>query len=149
MQEFSRRRQQLMTHMQAGIAIIPTAPEVTRNRDSHYPYRFDSYFYYLTGFKEPEAVLLLIAGAQPKSILFCRDKDLDREIWDGFRYGPEAAKTEFGFDETYSISQLETELPKLMANQPSLYFSLGADPAWDSKVTSWLNAVKAQTRSGM
>ncbi|MFQ6333555.1 Xaa-Pro aminopeptidase [Methylophilus sp. 3sh_L] len=149
MQEFSRRRRQLMTHMQAGIAIIPTAPEVTRNRDSHYPYRFDSYFYYLTGFKEPEAVLVLIAGPQPKSILFCRDKDLDREIWDGFRYGPEAAKTEFGFDAAYSISQLDTELPKLMANQPSLYFSLGADAAWDSKVTGWLNAVKAQTRSGM
>ncbi|BEV07616.1 Xaa-Pro aminopeptidase [Methylophilus sp. DW102] len=149
MQEFSRRRQQLINHMQAGIAIIPTAPEVTRNRDSHYPYRFDSYFYYLTGFKEPEAVLVLMAGPQPKSILFCRDKDLDREIWDGFRYGPEAAKTVFGFDEAYSITQLDTELPKLMANQPALHFSLGADNAWDSKVTAWLNAVKAQTRSGM
>ena len=70
MQEFSRRRQLLIDSMQAGIAVIPTAPEVTRNRDSHYPYRFDSYFYYLTGFKEPEAVLVVIAGAQPKSILF-------------------------------------------------------------------------------
>jgi len=149
MQEFSRRRQQLISSMQAGIAVIPTAPEVTRNRDSHYPYRFDSYFYYLTGFKEPEAVLVLIAGPSPKSILFCRDKDIDREIWDGFRYGPEAAKTEFGFDEAYSITQLDELLPKLMANQPELFFSLGSDAAWDAKVSQWLNAVKAQARMGV
>lgn len=149
MQEFSRRRQQLMQSMQAGIAVIPTAPEVTRNRDSHYPYRFDSYFYYLTGFKEPEAVLVLIAGASPKTILFCRDKDLDREIWDGFRYGPEAAKTEFDFDEAYSITQLDEQLPKLMANQPELFFSLGSDAGWDAKVSQWLNAVKAQARTGV
>lgn len=148
-QEFLHRRQQLAARMQAGIAVIPTAPEVTRNRDSHYPYRFDSYFYYLTGFKEPEAVLVLIAGAENKSILFCRDKDIEREIWDGFRYGPEAAKTEFGFDEAYSISQLDELLPTLMANQPALFYSLGSDAGWDSKVTSWLNAVRAQTRSGI
>lgn len=149
MPEFSRRRQQLISSMQAGIAVIPTAPEVTRNRDSHYPYRFDSYFYYLTGFKEPEAVLVLIAGPEPKSILFCRDKDVDREIWDGFRYGPEAAKTEFGFDEAYSITQLDEQLPKLMANQPELFFSLGSDAGWDAKVSTWLNAVKAQARTGV
>ncbi len=146
--EFLHRRQQLAARMQAGIAVIPTAPEVTRNRDSHYPYRFDSYFYYLTGFKEPEAVLVLVAGAENKSILFCRDKDVEREIWDGFRYGPEAAKTEFGFDEAYSISQLDELLPTLMANQPALFYSLGTDAGWDSKVTGWLNTVRAQTRSG-
>ena len=149
MQEFSRRRQQLMDRMQAGIAVIPTAPEVTRNRDSHYPYRFDSYFYYLTGFKEPESVLVLIAGEQPRSILFCRDKDIDREIWDGFRYGPEAAKDAFGFDEAYSISTLDTQLPELMANQPELFFSLGNDASWDARVSGWLNAVRAQTRTGV
>lgn len=149
MQEFSRRRQQLMDRMQAGIAVIPTAPEVTRNRDSHYPYRFDSYFYYLTGFKEPEAVLVLIAGPSPKSILFCRDKDIEREIWDGFRYGPEAAKDEFGFDEAYSITQLDARLPTLMGNQPELFFSLGSDAGWDTKVSGWLNAVKAQARTGV
>lgn len=149
MQEFSRRRQQLMDRMQAGIAVIPTAPEVTRNRDSHYPYRFDSYFYYLTGFKEPEAVLVLIAGSSPKSILFCRDKDIEREIWDGFRYGPEAAKDEFGFDEAYSITQLDARLPTLMGNQPELFFSLGSDAGWDTKLSGWLNAVKAQARTGV
>ena len=85
--EFQQRRNKLLTAMGEGIAIVANAPEAIRNRDSHYPYRFDSYFYYLTGFKEPESVVIIIAGNAPKSILFCRDKDIEREIWDGFRYG--------------------------------------------------------------
>jgi Xaa-Pro aminopeptidase len=147
--EFKQRRLTLIRSMGDGIAIIPTSPEVTRNRDSHFPYRFDSYFYYLSGFKEPESLLVLIAGAEPKSILFCRDKDLDREIWDGFRYGPEAAQAEFGFDAAYSINQLDEILPKLMGNQPNLYFSLGADSHWDTKVTAWLNQLREQVRTGV
>ena len=147
--EFKKRRDSLLAKMSEGIAIVPTAPEVIRNRDSHYPYRFDSYFYYLTGFKEPESVLVLIAGSSPKTILFCRDKDMEREIWDGFRYGPEAAKNEFGFDESYSISQLDDMLPKLMSNQAKLFYSLGASGEWDMKVTGWLNQVKELARTGV
>lgn len=152
--EYKNRRHTLMCDMGVGVAILPTAPEVIRNRDSHYPYRFDSYFYYLTGFKEPESVLILVAGnvvkgEPPKSILFCRDKDLEREIWDGFRCGPAAAVTEFGVDEAYSMAQLDAMLPKLLANQPKLFFSLGADAAWDARVTGWLNQVKAQARAGV
>jgi Xaa-Pro aminopeptidase len=152
--EFKNRRIALMQSMQAGIAIIPTSPEAIRNRDSHYPYRFDSYFYYLTGFKEPESLMVLIAGdvkkgQPPKSILFCRDKDMEREIWDGFRFGPAAAVTEFGFDEAYSITQLDEILPKLLANQAKLFYSLGADAAWDARVTGWLNQLKAQVRTGV
>lgn len=147
--EFKVRRQQLMQAMGNGIAIITTAPEVVRNRDSHYPYRFDSYFYYLTGFKEPEAVLVLIAGKVPKSILFCRDKDVEREVWDGFRYGADAAKTLFFFDEAYSFKQLDEMMPNLLSNQEKLFFSLGADASWDARVTGWLNQVKAQARSGV
>ena len=147
--EFKKRRQKLLVKMGEGIAIIPTAPEVIRNRDSHYPYRFDSHFYYLTGFKEPESVLVLIAGKDSKSILFCRDKDIEREIWDGFRYGPEAAKSEFGFDEAYSISQLCDILPELMGNQGKLFYSLGASSDWDVKVTGWLNKVKELARTGV
>ncbi len=147
--EFQQRRAALMQNMEAGIAIIPTAAEAVRNRDSHYPYRFDSYFYYLSGFKEPEALIVLTAGDAPKSILFCRDKDIEREIWDGFRYGPAAAVREFGFDEAYSIAQLDDMLPKLMANQPKVYFALGADVVWDNKLTQWLNQVKSQARSGV
>ena len=128
--EYQLRRDALLAKMGEGVAIVPTAPEVIRNRDSHYPYRFDSHFYYLTGFKEPESILVLIAGNSPKSILFCRDKDVEREIWDGFRYGPAAAKTEFGFDEAYSITQLDEMLRKLMGNQSKLFYSLGASSDW-------------------
>jgi Xaa-Pro aminopeptidase len=147
--EFLQRRSQLVKKMADGVAIIPTANEAIRNRDSHYPYRFDSYFYYLTGFKEPESVLVLIAGKNAKSILFCRDKDMEREIWDGFRFGPDAAKTEFGFDETYSINQLDEVLPKLLANETKLFYSLGADANWDARVTTWLNKVKDLARTGV
>ena len=148
-QEFRARRDQLIQQMGEGVAIIPTAPETIRNRDSHYPYRFDSYFYYLTGFKEPEAVLFVMAGKSPKTILFCRDKDIEREIWDGFRFGPDAAKEIFGFDEAYSIQQLDEIAPKLLANQDALFYSLGADAAWDNKVTAWLNHLRTQARTGI
>ena len=152
--EFLQRREKLLAKMDVGVAIIPTAPEAIRNRDSHYPYRFDSYFYYLTGFKEPESVLFLIAenkakGLEPKSILFCRDKDMEREIWDGFRYGPAAAVAEFGFDEAYSINQLDEMAPKLLGNQAKLFYSLGADTTWDARVTGWLNQLREQARTGI
>jgi Xaa-Pro aminopeptidase len=147
--EFKQRRNTLIQNMGEGVAIIPTAAEVIRNRDSHYPYRFDSYFYYLTGFKESGALLVIIAGDSPKSILFCRDKDMEREVWDGFRHGPEGALAQFGFDEAYSISQLDELMPKLLSNQPKLFYSLGADAGWDVKVTSWLNKVKDLVRTGV
>jgi Xaa-Pro aminopeptidase len=143
------RRRQLLQQMGEGVALVPTAPEAIRNRDAHFPYRFDSYFYYLTGFPEPEAVLLLLAGAQPKSVLFCRDKDLEREIWDGFRYGPDGAREFFGVDEAYSISRLDELAPQLLANQPRLFYALGADPQWDARVAAWLNQLRAQVRSGV
>ena len=148
-QEFRARRDKLIQQMGEGVAIIPTAPEAIRNRDSHYPFRFDSYFYYLTGFKEPEAVLFVVAGKSPKTILFCRDKDIEREIWDGFRYGPAAAMQTFGFDEAYSINQLEELAPQLLANQAQLFYSLGADTAWDSKISAWLNHLRTQARTGV
>ena len=147
--EFSKRRYQLMAEMVEGVAIVPTSPELIRNRDSHYPFRFDSYFYYLSGFKEPESVLFLIAGPQAKTILFCRDKDMEREIWDGFRYGPAGAVIEFGIDEAYSISQLDELAPQLLANQSKLFYSLGADTAWDARVTGWINQLRAQARIGL
>jgi Xaa-Pro aminopeptidase len=149
---FSERRRHLASQMQKGVAIIPTAPEQLRNGDAHYPYRFDSYFYYLTGFGEPEAVLVIVAGVDEnasKHILFCRDKDLEREIWHGFRYGPEAAREAFDFDETYPISKLDEMLPKLMAGQPAVYCALGHDTEWDMRVTGWINQIRQQARSGV
>jgi Xaa-Pro aminopeptidase len=148
---FHQRRLSLLDRMQAaggGLAVIPTAPERIRNRDTTFPYRADSYFHYLTGFPEPEAVLVLIAGDQPQSMLFCRDKDIDKEIWDGFRHGPEGAREAFGFDAAYSIKEFDAKLAELLADQPALWFSLGHDSAWDVRITTALNAVRAQTRSG-
>ncbi|HNL21137.1 MAG TPA: aminopeptidase P N-terminal domain-containing protein, partial [Rhodocyclaceae bacterium] len=117
---YSARRKRLLHTIGDGVALVPTAPEVIRNRDAHHPYRFDSYFWYLTGFPEPEAVLVLVGGKRPKSILFCREKNEEREIWDGFRYGPKAAKAAFGFDAAFPIGELDKRLPELMAGRERL-----------------------------
>ena len=156
MSRFAARRDEFARRMQRGVAIIPTAPERIRNRDSDYLYRFDSYFYHLTGFAEPEAVLVLIAGAATdgkpaaaKSILFCREKHPERELWEGFRHGPEAARAKYGFDEAYSFAQLDEIVPKLLADQPSLFYAPGAAADWDARIMGWLNRVREQSRAGV
>jgi len=146
---YIQRRARLLEKMRCGIAVIPTAEEVARNGDTHYAYRHDSSFYYLTGFSEPEAVLVLIAGAAPQTILFCREKNLEREIWDGYRVGPGAAKEQYGFDATYPIAQLDEKLTELMGNQPVLFYPLGADPAWDERILKLRRSVQAKVRSGI
>ena len=146
-QSHAERRTRLMQQMGEGIAILPTAPEVVRNADSHYPYRADSHFLYLTGFAEPEAVLVLDAGAG-KSILFCREKNLEREVWEGFRYGPDGAREAFGFDEAYPLSELDIRLPDLLSGQKSLWWNVGRQPAFDVRVNGWLDAVRQRYRSG-
>jgi Xaa-Pro aminopeptidase len=146
---YAGRRNRLINQMQRGIAVIPTAPEVFRNGDAHYSYRFDSYFHYLTGFDEPEAVLVLIAGSAPQSILFCRAKDMEREIWDGFRHGPAGAKEKFGFDAAFPIAQLDDTLATLMGNQPALFHPLGAHAPWDDRILALRARVQAQVRNGI
>ena len=143
------RRARLAAQLGDGIAIVATAPEVPRNRDTHYPYRHDSYFYWLSGFTEPEAVVVVIGGDAPQTILFCRDRDETREIWDGFRYGPAAAQAHFGFDAAYSITELDARLPELMGNRARLAYAVGQDPAWDARVIGWLNTVRTKTRQGI
>jgi Xaa-Pro aminopeptidase len=146
MNPYVNRRARVLAQMHAqggGVAIIPTAPEVMRNADADYPYRHDSYFYYLTGFTEPEATLVLVAGEKDQTILFCREKNEEREIWDGYRYGPEAAREAFGLDAAHSIASIDTELPKLMAN------ALGSSSRLDDQIKGWLNAVRAQVRAGV
>lgn len=148
---FQQRRNALLARMAAaggGVALVPTAPERIRNRDTTFPYRADSYFHYLTGFPEPEAVLVLVAGDRHQSLLFCRDKDSDKEIWDGYRFGPEGAREAFGFDAAHPIGKLDAQLTELLADQPALWYSLGHDAAWDARVCATLNAVRAQTRAG-
>jgi Xaa-Pro aminopeptidase len=146
---YARRRARLAAQMRGGVAVVPTAPERPRNRDAHYPYRFDSYFYYLTGFREPEAVLVLVGDDPPKSLLFCRDKDPEREIWDGFRYGPQAARVAFGLDEAHPVGELDALMPELLSGRDAVYCHLGADPAWDARLMGWLNAVRGRVRSGV
>lgn len=150
-EQFLKRRKRLASMMGRGVAVIPTAPERLRNRDAHYPYRFDSYFYYLTGFKEPEAVLVIVAeqSESARYFLFCRMKDPEREIWDGFRFGPDRAREEFGFDEAYPISEIDQKLPELLANQTTVYSAFGNDAAWDQRIAGWLNRVRAQNRNGV
>jgi Xaa-Pro aminopeptidase len=148
MHPYSERRARLIERMGSGVAVIATAPERARNRDTHYGYRHDSYFYYLTGFAEPEAVLVLVAGDSPRSILFCREKNEEREIWDGWRHGPDAAREKFGFDEAYVYGELDAKLPDLLADQPRLHYVIGEDPAWDQRMMAALNAVRAQVRAG-
>ena len=145
---FANRRARLQSTIGQGVAVIPSAPEKLRNRDSHYPYRADSYFHYLCAFPEPEAVLVLVAGPEPKSLLFCRDKDKDKETWDGFRFGPDAAREAFGFSEAHSITTLDEKLAELLTNQPNLWFSLGHDASWDTRITKALNTVRARERDG-
>jgi Xaa-Pro aminopeptidase len=135
--------------MGAGVAVIPTAPERIRNRDAHYPYRFDSHFYHLTGFGEPEAALVIVAGDTPRSLLFCRERSEERETWDGFRWGPQAARERFGFDEAHPIGALDETLARLLENQPGLFYPLGADAEWDARAMRWLNAVRAKARTGV
>jgi Xaa-Pro aminopeptidase len=149
---FHNRRQRVLTHMReagGGIAIIPTAREYPRNRDSHFPFRADSYFYYLTAFTEPESVLVLIAGDTDRSILFCREKDMDREIWDGFRWGPAMAADHFGFDEAHPIGEFDRRIADLLGDQPSVFFSMGQDKAWDQRVIDALGRVREQARAGI
>ena len=137
-------------HAGGGLALVPTAPEVARNRDSHFPYRHDSYFYYLSGFPEPEAIVALVAGPDgDKHVLFCREKNAEREIWDGFRYGPDAAREIFGFDEAHPISELDQVLPDLAADRPALYTPLGMFDTWDRKIADTLNEVRNRVRSGV
>ncbi|HYD81914.1 MAG TPA: aminopeptidase P N-terminal domain-containing protein [Paucimonas sp.] len=157
MKSFAARRAALIAQMQAmggGVAVIPTSAEAMRNSDVEYPYRHDSYFYYLSGFTEPEAVIVLVAGKPgasqaPQAILFCREKDVEREIWDGFRYGPEAARESFGFDAAFPIAALDAEMPKLIANAPALFHPLTGNAKLDGQVQAWLAAVRQQARAGV
>jgi Xaa-Pro aminopeptidase len=146
---YRSRRERLARAIGEGVALVPTAPERARNRDSHYPYRFDSYFYYLTGFTEPEAVLVVVGGESPRTLLFCRERSEEREVWDGFRHGPEAARERFGLDEAHPVAALDEALPRLLENQSALHYPIGADAAWDARVIGWLNAVRARARSGI
>ena len=144
---YAQRRARLAAQLgPGGIAIVPTAPERQRNRDSDYLYRFDSYFYYLTGFTEPNAWLILTAEGH--STLLCQPKDLEREIWDGIRLGPEAAPDVLGVDEAYSVAELGQRLPRLLENRQTVWFPFAIHPGLSAQVDGWLQQVRARVRYG-
>lgn len=146
----ARRRRQLMR--MAGddaILVVPAAPERIRSRDTHYPYRQDSDFWYLTGFAEPDAVLVLVPGRRHgEALLFCRERDPEREAWDGPRVGPEGAVDALGMDDAYPIDDIDDILPGLIEGRSRVYYHLGRDTEFDLKLIGWLNQVRAQVRLG-
>ncbi len=148
--EFARRRRQLMRMAGAdAILILPAASERIRNNDSHYPYRQDSDFLYLTGFHEPEAVLVLVPGRRHgESLLFCRERDPERETWDGPRAGTEGAVERYGMDDAFPISDLDDILPGLIEGRSRVYYHLGRDADFDLKLIGWVNRVRAQIKQG-
>ena len=129
-----------------GIALVPTAPERSRNRDSDFPYRHDSYFYYLTGFTEPNAWLVLTGDG--RSTLFCAPKDLEREIWDGYRLGPAAAPEALGVDDAVSVAELDARLPRLLENRDAVWYPFATHAGLETRVDGWLAKVRARVRMG-
>ena len=148
--EYQKRRRDLMNQIgESAIAIIPAAREIIRSRDTHFPFRQDSDFSYLTGFPEPDAVAVLLPGrAQGEYVLFCRDKDRSREIWDGFREGPDGARENFSADDAFPVDDIGDILPGLIEGRARVYFSIGKHPDFDQKLTQWLNDIKSQSRMG-
>ena len=146
----ARRRAQLMASAGDGaILILPAATERVRSRDTHFPYRQDSDFWYLTGFAEPEAVLVLVPGRKHgESILFCRERDPEREGWDGPRLGPDGVVDQLGVDDAYPITDIDDILPGLLEGRRRVHYHLGRDPDFDLKLIGWLNRVRAQVRHG-
>ncbi|MFL0806221.1 MAG: Xaa-Pro aminopeptidase [Oceanobacter sp.] len=149
--EYSRRRQRLMEQMAPNsLAIVSSAPSTVRNRDVEHPYRQDSDFYYLSGFDEEQAVLVLMPGdEQHEFILFCQEKIPEQEIWTGRRLGPEAAPAQLGADQAYAITDIDTVLPRLMEDKNTVYATLGACPEFDHRLIGWINHVKTQVRNGI
>ncbi len=155
---YQLRRNALAKHIfnktGGGIAVIATAPELARNRDSDFPYRHDSDFFYLTGFEEPGATLVMKVGASGKSYqleshLFCRPKDLEREIWDGIRLGPDAAPEVLGIEFAHSNHELDQKLGELLADQDAIYVRLAESAEEDRRIRHWMKQVRGQTRSGI
>lgn len=145
----ARRARLLQTIGAQGIAIVPAAREVIRNRDSHYKFRQDSDFWYLTGFNEPDALAVLAPGRKEGAfLLFTRPRDKAREIWDGRRAGPEGAVSDYGADQGFVIDQFETMLPKLLAGRTQIFYTLGEHPQWDAKLTATVREIREVSRRG-
>ncbi len=149
--EYQRRRETLMQHIgEDGMAVLSAAPERPRNRDVHHPYRQDSDFWYLTGFTEPDAVAVFVPGReQGQYILFSRERDAERETWEGRTIGQDAAVSEYGADDAFPIDDIDEILPGLMEGRDKVYCAMGADPDFDQRLIGWVNALRARARAGV
>lgn len=149
-QEFAQRRQSLAEHMgENAIAILPSAKLKTRNSDVEFAFRQDSDFYYLTGFNEPDAVLALIPGREHgEAVLFCRERDPTKEMWDGKILGPEGAIEALGVDDAFPISDIDEILPGLIEGRDKVFYALGRDPQFDAQMMEWVNTIRSKVRSG-
>ncbi|MCP5128237.1 MAG: Xaa-Pro aminopeptidase [Pseudomonadales bacterium] len=148
--EFARRRKNLMALMEPNsIAVIPSAREQLRNRDTEYPFRQDSDFYYLSGFTEPEAVLVLAPGRRHgQFVMFCRERDPGLELWHGSRAGPEGACEKFGADDAFPIGDIDDILPGLLEGRERVYYSMGRSADFDRHMMSWVNSIRSKEASG-
>ncbi len=149
-QEYARRRKALMAQMEPNsIAVLPAAQVYVRNRDVEHAYRQDSDFQYLTGFPEPEAVAVLIPGREHgEYVLFCREKDKERELWDGYRAGQEGAVSEYGADDAFPIADVDDILPGLIEGRERVYYAMGANQDFDRRLTNWINVIRSKARLG-
>ena len=148
--EFARRRKNLMGMMEPNsIALVPAAAECTRSRDTEYTFRQDSDFLYLTGFEEPDGVLVLIPGRRSgQVVLFCRDRDPEMELWNGYRAGPEGVVADFGMDDGFPIDDMDDILPGLIEGKGHIYYSMGHNDGFDRRVMGWVNQIRRQVRTG-
>ena len=151
LKEFTRRRKHLMQELgRDGIAILPTAMEQVRNRDVNYPFRPDSDFVYLTGFWEPEAVLVLVPGRKHgEYILFCREKDEQHEIWHGRRAGQAGVIENYGADDSFPFSDIDEILPGLLENKNRVFYNMGVHADFDQRLMGWINQLKQKARTGV
>jgi Xaa-Pro aminopeptidase len=144
---YSQRRAALAARIGPhGVAILPTAPEQQRNRDSDFLFRFDSYFHYLSGFAEPRAWLVITGDG--KTTLFCQPKDLEREIWDGIRLGPDAAPDALGVDAAYSVDELDQRMPALLDGADAVWYPFATHKGLETRVDGWLSGLRARVRYG-
>jgi len=149
-QEYARRRRALMRMMgEDAIAIVPAAPHAIRNRDVEYPYRQDADLRYLTGFPEPDAIAAICPGRdQGEFVLFCRERDPDREVWHGPRVGLEGAVERFGADDAFPITDVDEILPGIIEGCSRIYCSMGRYAQFDRRIMDWVNEVRSHMRSG-
>lgn len=146
---FARRRRLLAERAKGSAIIIPSHPEMIRNNDVHHPYRQDSNLFYLTGWEEPESIFVFRPGQTPETVMFVRPKDIERETWDGFRYGPEGCAREFKIDKTYLINDFDKEITELLKPVDRVYYRFNIDDSFDRKLMSILEGVRrSHGRSG-